>query len=87
MSERDLKWCCGRPWSEPCAASCDEPASVIVIDERSFDALSDAIANPRPPTPALVELFKIPRCTRCGRGVSKSMGCKDEPPTCNAGRR
>jgi hypothetical protein len=30
----------------------------LVIDAGSFDAVSNAIENPPPPTPALVDLFR-----------------------------
>lgn len=54
----------------------------IVVDETSFNALSAAIENPRPPSPALVELFK-PKYNRgeCLDAIERALGeVPLEPP-------
>ena len=42
----------------PSAEREDVFSDELVIEARSFDALSNAIENPPAPTPALVELFR-----------------------------
>jgi hypothetical protein len=34
------------------------PPKRYVVDDETFDRLTEAIENPRPPTPELIELFR-----------------------------